>query len=109
VKAYRRYLSQEIVPMWTRFVPLKLKSKKHIEFIRDLPCIITGKPNPDPHHVLRKSQGLNDYLTVPLCHELHHELHNIGVKSFSEKYNIDFKDALIAKLVERIYELEGEK
>lgn len=87
---------------------IKLRNEKHLKWIRKRPCIVTGQEGVDAHHIQRKSQGLNDYTAVPLNHELHvGKLHSeLGWEKFEQEYNIDFKDALIATLIERIVELE---
>lgn len=88
----------------------KLRSRAHLEFIKRMPCICTGAYPVDAHHVQRKAQGINDYACIPLSHEVHlGELHQKGVKFVEDKYGVDLKDALIAKLIERIWELENGK
>ena len=103
-----RYYSSALKPFGRLSKPLSFKSKKHLDFIRGTECIINQQPYPDAHHVHKKSQGLNDYLTVPLSHSLHMELHGMEVQSFEDKHRINLKDALIARLVERILLLEAE-
>ncbi len=101
-----RYFSPKLTPFGRLSKPVRLDSKKHLEWIRSQPCIVTGIYGVDAHHVIRKSQGLNDYTTVPLRHSKHMDLHNTGIYEFEAQHGIDFKDAIIAKLVERIRELE---
>lgn len=62
----------------------------------------------DAHHVLRRSQGENDYLTVPLRHDIHMRGHTEGFDQVEGEFAIDIKDAMIACLVERMQELEEE-
>ena len=55
---------------------------------------VTG-PEVDPHHIkghnwLSAAGGAkkgSDLLTIPLRHDLHVELHDIGWESWEEKYN----------------------
>ena len=103
-----RYYGPELRPFGQNSKPVKLTNAKHLKWIREQPCIITGKTGDtiDAHHVQRKAQGINDYLTVPLDHILHTQLHAQGVDYFQHHHRLDFKDALIAKLVERIIGLE---
>ena len=82
-------------------------SKEHVAFLRRHECIFTAKPQVDVHHVQRRSQGHNDYLALPIAHEIHlGEIHQKGDLFVEEKYSIDFKDAIIAKLIERLVTLE---
>lgn len=81
--------------------PLALKSKEHLEFVRNLPCIVTGKNPSEPHHVITKKTANNDYLCIPLCHEKHRELHDIGRERFERKYGIDLTDAVLAVLIKK--------
>lgn len=72
----------------------QFRSKKYREYISGLPCCITGRegiPN-DPHHIKGRGYGstikCSDLFCIPLTHDLHHEFHQIGWKSFEDKYNI---------------------
>lgn len=56
-------------------------------------CVICGKPNSDLAHHYAIGRGANrkkmqhyDYEVLALCRRHHQEQHNIGVKSFDEKY-----------------------
>lgn len=70
------------------------RSKKYREYVSCLPCCVTGMEGNrnDPHHMKGRgyggSQKCSDLFCVPLNHELHQELHQIGWKSFEKKYNI---------------------
>lgn len=102
-----RYFSSNL--MYNEFSKTKkIQSKPHLEWIRNQPCVVTGHRSydNDAHHVQRKSQGLNDYATVPLRHDIHMELHLRGITTFETEHGMDFRDALIAKLCERIFVLE---
>lgn len=87
-----------------------IESKKHMEWIKHRACVATGLMNPesvDVHHVQFRSHGRNDYTAVPLRHDIHiGELHGKSTEFVEDRYSFDIKDALIATLIERIYELE---
>lgn len=107
-----RYYGPGIRPFGRLSKPTDIKSKKHLNWIREQPCVISGLVGETivAHHVHRKAQGINDYLTVPLDSTLHDQLHGQGVEYFQGHHLVDLKDAMIAKLVERILELEvGDK
>ena len=105
-----RYYSPEIMPFGRNSKPPSFTSEKHLKWIRRLPCVVSGVSGDtiEAHHVHRKAQGTNDYLTVPLDSMLHAQLHAQGVEYFQGHHLVDFKDALLAKLVERIILLESE-
>ena len=91
--------------------PVKLISEDHLRWIRQQPCVATGREHyqVDAHHHQKKSQIRNDYTAIPLLHEIHiGELHGKSDMFVEDKYRIDLKDALIAKLVERCWLLETE-
>lgn len=103
-----RYFSPRFRPFGNLSKIVKVKNKKHRDYIKQLPCKVTGtEVISDCHHVRRKSQIQNDYLTIPLCSTIHNELHLLGIETFQNKHGIDLKDCLIATLVEKIMVLEG--
>lgn len=59
-----------------------LRSKKHLDWIRNMPCAVCCAPPPsDPHHITNTGQGgmgtkPGDDFTIPLCRVCHTELHN---------------------------------
>lgn len=57
-------------------------------FSSDKRCIVTGKVGVDLHHVKsRGSGGGNEVFNLmPISHELHVEVHKIGLAKFAEKY-----------------------
>jgi hypothetical protein len=59
-----------------------IRNKKHLNFIRSLPCILCGC-NSQAHHLLRvpeKCMGRksSDSNTIPLCPQHHRQLHDDG-------------------------------
>ncbi len=77
---------------------------KYTDFVRSLPCAVSGYigEEVDPHHVKGYSwitgacggKKGHDLTCIPLKHELHQELHQIGWKSFEEKYNFSQMETL---------------
>ena len=78
---------------------------KYRDYIRTLPCCLSGYQGDeiDPHHIkgyawlvgnagALKSSELSQ---IPLKHDLHQELHDIGWKSFEDKYNFSQLDWMI--------------
>ena len=63
------------------------------EYVRNLPCVITGAARPAsvivPAHVKSVGAGGGRLDTIPLRWDLHEEQHQIGIDSFAAKYNID--------------------
>lgn len=105
-----RYYSQILRPYGDLSKPTKIIDEKHLDFIRSLPCVVSGYHNGTDkscvaHHVQKKSQIRNDLLTIPLRADIHTNFHNNEV-NFENEQNVDFRDALIAKLVETIVTLQ---
>ena len=79
----------------------KIRSKKHLTFIRSLPCmiVISGENcnnNSIAHHLTfcgGQGRGTkeSDSKTVPLCPYHHSMLHNIGEKEFWKQVGIPLK------------------
>lgn len=75
-----------------------MRSKKHLDYIRQLPCACCLRDRSDQHreahHLLRDSgKGLGmkagDEHTIPLCTQHHNDLHQSGdEKVFFAKYHI---------------------
>lgn len=58
------------------------RSKKYLEFVRSLPCFITGKTeNVIAHHIISCGLGgsmgskVSDLFAIPMCTEEHQRLH----------------------------------
>lgn len=105
----RYYVSKILKPFGRLSKPPELLSRRYLDWIRSRPCVATGFIcGVDAHHVLKKSQGKNDFAAIPLRHDVHIEGHTSGWESVEEKYSFDVKDALIATLIERVWTLEEE-
>lgn len=65
-----------------------LKSKKNLDYIKTLPCVICGRTPTDPDHVKTRGAGGGDQLSNinPLCRACHITRHTIGIKTFLNKY-----------------------
>ena len=61
--------------------PTRYRDKKHLDYVRFLPCTKCGRPGPsDPHHVsFIEGTGVgtkpSDMFVIPLCHPCHMALH----------------------------------
>lgn len=70
------------------------RSRTYLDYISRLPCCVTGREGDrnDPHHIKGRGYGgsekCSDLFCIPMNHELHQEFHQIGWKSFEEKYNV---------------------
>ena len=70
----------------------------YMDFVRAMGCIVCGKPC-EIHHMrglttLGMGQRAGSYLTIPLCREHHHEMHqrmSVGGVSESELMNQTIK------------------
>jgi hypothetical protein len=74
---------------------IKLYSLEYIEYIRTRPCCVSGDTVVDAHHLeaigsrgQRYEPNTRHFSAIPICRELHTELHTIGIHKFQEKYNI---------------------
>lgn len=68
------------------------------DWLHQQPCIITGLSGVQQVHV--KGGGVSRKAgyewSVPMRPELHHELHQHGIRTFEEKYDVDLELAAIA-------------
>lgn len=65
----------------------RTRSRKHLDWLKTLPCLICGSSPCDPAHVPKEQRGsmgmkVSDDQTVPLCRNCHSYQHNVGHKSF---------------------------
>jgi len=81
-----------------------LRNKKYLNFIRSLPCCVTGSEWEIVAHHIRIGQnggmGLkpNDYRCIPLTADKHGELHHMGEKTFYEYYTTNPDDEMVGNL-----------
>jgi hypothetical protein len=63
----------------------RLRSEAYMAHVRTFPCLVCGDVS-EAHHLLRTPDGRGmgmksgDQWCVPLCHEHHMELHNLGAE-----------------------------
>jgi hypothetical protein len=63
--------------------PRRLRSKAHLRYVAQQPCILCGAKPCDPHHLRfaqprAMSRKVSDEFTVPVCRKHHRELHQEG-------------------------------
>ena len=51
-------------------------------------CIVTGRRDPDPHHIKSRGAGGPDeeWNLMPLSREMHMSIHTVGLRRFAEKH-----------------------
>ena len=75
--------------------PKRHRSKEHLQFVAQQPCLICGRSPSHAHHVrFAQSKGLalkvSDEFTVPLCAIHHSENHSTGdERKWWQKHNIE--------------------
>jgi hypothetical protein len=84
---------------------MSFKSGDYLNYIADLPCIVTGRRPVDCHHeaVLRKYSGTQkrkfDFGAIPLAHDVHiYQRHEWGKNKFWQHYQYDPIEVCIALL-----------
>ena len=77
-------------------------SKERVAWIQAMPSVVSGRTPCVNAHTVSGGMGRKaDYHTiVPLTDAEHRELHQIGVKSFEQKYRVDLK-ALAGQVQDR--------
>ena len=81
--------------MLTISEPKRHRSKEHLQFVAEQPCLICGRSPSHAHHVrFAQSKGLalkvSDEFTVPLCAIHHSENHSTrDERNWWQKHNID--------------------
>ena len=63
--------------------PRRIRDRKHVRAVTQLPCLVCGRQPSDPHHLrFAQSRALSrrasDEFTVPLCRGHHREVHRCG-------------------------------
>ena len=67
-------------------------STELVAWINAMGCLVCGRAPSDAAHVRSKGAGGGwDRNLVPLCRVHHTEQHQIGIKTFQTKYNLDLK------------------
>lgn len=84
-----------------------MKSRSHLQRIKELPCGLCGQDAPSSAHHIREGQGMaqkaSDYLAIPLCYACHQGPKGLhGDRSLWRVYRKEELDVLaetIARLV----------
>lgn len=89
------------------------KDRKHLAFIRKLPCIISGTDQQiEAAHIRYQTDGgtslkPSDFWTVPLNTMVHKKQHNIGEKSFWEGNGYTLEE--VKQLARDLYAVSGDE
>ena len=91
--------------------PAPIRDRKHLAFVASLPCCITGTPHGVVcHHLLRGTgekcggRKSGDNWAIPLCGNMHAELHADGNETrFLKRWGIDGP-----ALAKALYEASGD-
>ena len=77
-----------------------MKDKKHLTYIRTMPCIVCFRNSAVAHHIRTPwSAGMGmkspDIMTLPLCVICHTRLHHMGETNFWREFKINqFEEVL---------------
>lgn len=81
------------------------RSKKYMDYVRDLPCAVTGQDHiqSDPHHLWGyglsgMGQKPSDFFIMPLKHEIHQQLHLNGKEWLHDMYGVYQIDCVVETL-----------
>ena len=84
-----------------RIRPGKIEDRKHLDYVRSLPCCCCGRMPTTAHHLIGSYDGkgpvrgwslkAGDDFAIPLCHEGHIILHDVkgNEESFLESHGIN--------------------
>lgn len=113
--------------------PKTYRDKKYLDWIRTQKDVVYGRSPSEPHHVGTHGMGkkTNDYETIPLAHEVHTRIKDVGwgpekvekayqidmklevikhlMKYIDKTFNINAKQEAIDFLIERLVQLKGER
>ncbi|WP_434340214.1 DUF968 domain-containing protein [Motilimonas cestriensis] len=69
----------------------RFESAAYLNFVRALPCVVSGQPNSQAHHLIGHGHSgmalkVHDFLAFPLSPEAHKELHDIGWQAWEQKH-----------------------
>jgi len=84
-----------------------MKSPRHLDRVRNLPCCVTGIGPPcEAHHI--RYPGItgvgkksSDYFTIPLTPELHREFHTRGRREWELAYGSQIDH--VTRTLKRLY------
>lgn len=80
------------------------RCQAYTRWVKTLPCVVTGLPADDPHHLIGHGYGsvggkVSDLWTFPLNRSAHSTLHDMGYKSWEAKHGSQWW--YVAKTMER--------
>lgn len=94
-----------------------IRSQKYIDWVKSLPCVISGMPADDAHHLIGHGYSVmgskaHDIWTFPLARGEHSELHRIGWKEWEDLHGSQWKfvgETLAQAVKEGLVKIEGYK
>ena len=68
---------------------IRHEDKNLIKELKKGRCIISGRQDPDIHHVLTVGSGGPDlpWNLLPIAHRYHQEVHQTGLNKFAQRYS----------------------
>lgn len=82
----------------------KIVCERYLDFIRDKPCCVCGRPGPsDPDHLKARGGGSgkrNDFTAVPLCRPHHSIRQARGTASFDAEHNTNLYQEAMWMMIE---------
>ena len=84
------------------------RNKKYLTWVKTLPCVVSGQPAQDAHHIKRPGLGggmkCSDLFTIPLTRFNHSKFHTVGWKSWEEEHGCQYMHVActLAKAIEAI-------
>lgn len=70
---------------------LPWRCQGYTDWVKTLPCIVSGHPADDPHHLVGHKQGamaskVSDLWTMPMTRQEHGKFHDMGWQSWEKQY-----------------------
>ena len=64
-------------------------SPERVRWMQAQPCLVCGAVPSEAHHVKTRAAGGGPDDVVPLCTAHHREFHDIGVRTFEDRHELD--------------------
>lgn len=82
-----------------------MKSRKHLDRVHSLPCVVCQSPEVQAHHIRMANltgggQRASDWLTIPLCRRDHEDLHR-DIPMWEMRYGKQIDH--VTKTLQRLY------
>lgn len=77
--------------MWSNPKEDRVRSKKYLDWVKELPCCICGAPSDEAHHLISVGLGgimgdkIDDVFTIPVCRIDHSRIHQ-DVKGYDQVF-----------------------